>query len=92
MAKKERKVTAVEKKLIGVADVVITAAERKQDPTLTIPVRSLSNITFSEKKGMIEMLKVIAQEIRGEWETIKAMMANSKAIPKPIFSTRLVIF
>lgn len=59
MAKKkgEHKTTAVEKKLIGVADAVITAAERRQDPTLTIPVRSLSNVTFSEKKGMIEMGK-----------------------------------
>ena len=45
----------MEKKLISVADAVITAADRKQDPTLSIPVRSLSNVTFSEKKGMIEM-------------------------------------
>ena len=49
------KSTAVEKKLIGVADVVITAAQRRKDPTLSIPIRALSNITFNEKKGMIEM-------------------------------------
>src|SRR2546427_13307159 len=48
---------AVEKKLVGVADLVITAAERRKDPTLAIPVRSLSNITFNEHKGMIEMGK-----------------------------------
>src|SRR3989442_4416321 len=47
----------VEKKLVGVADVVISGAERRKDPTLAIPVRSLSNITFNEHKGMIEMGK-----------------------------------
>jgi DNA topoisomerase-6 subunit A len=46
---------AVEKKLIGVADTVITAAGRRQDPTLSIPIRSLSNVTFNPRKGMIEM-------------------------------------
>jgi DNA topoisomerase-6 subunit A len=55
--KKQHKVGAVEKKLIGVADVVITAAQRRQDPTLSIPIRSLSNVTFSERKGLIEMGK-----------------------------------
>src|SRR5919201_6729987 len=47
----------VEKKLIGVADTVITAADRSKDPTLSIPVRSLSNVNFSEKRGIIEMGK-----------------------------------
>src|SRR5678809_1471750 len=46
---------AVEKKLVGVADVVINAAERSKDPTLTIPVRSLANVNFNEKRGIIEM-------------------------------------
>jgi DNA topoisomerase VI subunit A len=54
---KTRKTTAVEKKLVGVADVVITAAERRKDPTLAIPVRSLSNVTFNERKGLLEMGK-----------------------------------
>ncbi|MGH7166145.1 MAG: DNA topoisomerase IV subunit A, partial [Nitrospiraceae bacterium] len=58
MARTQRKTNSrVEKKLVGVADVVITAAQRRQDPTLSIPVRSLSNITFNEHKGMIEMGK-----------------------------------
>src|SRR2546429_6027470 len=43
------RMTAVEKKLISVADVVITAAQRRKDPTLAIPVRSLSNVTRSEE-------------------------------------------
>ncbi len=56
MAQTQRaKSSAVERKLIGVADVVITAAQRRQDPTLSIPVRSLSNVTFNEHKGLIEM-------------------------------------
>src|SRR2546421_12016774 len=59
MARKARSMTAVEKKLISVADVVITAAQRRKDPTLAIPVRSLSNITFNEHKGMIEMGKAM---------------------------------
>ncbi len=54
-SKQHKKAGVVEKKLVGVADVVITAAQRRKDPTLAIPVRSLSNVTFSERKGLIEM-------------------------------------
>src|SRR5205807_858362 len=57
MAAKARKVSTVEKKLVGVADLVIDAAQRRKDPTLAIPVRSLSNVTFDERKGLIEMGK-----------------------------------
>jgi len=57
MAKKAKKPTAVEKKLIGVADLVIDAAARRKDPTIAIPVRSLSNVNFNERKGLIEMGK-----------------------------------
>src|SRR5436309_13241737 len=57
MAGKPRRTSAVEKKLVGVADVVITAAQRYRDPTLAIPVRSLSNVTFNERKGLLEMGK-----------------------------------
>src|SRR2546426_695543 len=54
MAAKQRGATAVEKKLVGGADVVITAAERRKDPTLAIPVRAPSNINFNARNGMIE--------------------------------------
>src|SRR3989441_435381 len=57
MAAKQRGATAVEKKLVGVADLVITAAERRKDPTLAIPVRALSNVNFNARNGMIEMGK-----------------------------------
>src|SRR3989442_1527592 len=57
MAKKPRKPTAVEKKLVGVADLVIHAAQRRKDSTIAIPVRSLSDVEFNERKGVIEMGK-----------------------------------
>src|SRR4029453_3439072 len=52
---KPSKPSAVEKKLVGVADVVISAAQKRRDPTLAIPVRSLSNVSFNERKGHLEM-------------------------------------
>jgi len=55
--KKPKNNGAVGKKLVGVADVVITAAERSKDPIFSIPVRSLSNVSFNEKKGIIQMGK-----------------------------------
>src|SRR5712691_335161 len=57
MAQKPRRTSAVEKKLVGVADVVIAAAQRRKDPTLAIPVRSLSNVNFNERNGLIELGK-----------------------------------
>ena len=52
-----KKPTPVEKKLVSVADTVITAADRSRDPALSIPVRSLANVNFNEKRGIIEMGK-----------------------------------
>jgi DNA topoisomerase VI subunit A len=57
MARKARTTTAVEKKLVGVADVVVAAAQRRKDPTLAIPVRALSNVSFNPRKGLLEMGK-----------------------------------
>ena len=54
-AKKPKNNRVVEQKLIGVADVVISAAQRSQDPSLAIPVRSLANVNFNAKRGIIEM-------------------------------------
>ncbi|MDE2237990.1 MAG: DNA topoisomerase VI, partial [Elusimicrobia bacterium] len=47
--------SSVEKRLIGLADLVIAAAQRRRDPAIRIPVRSLSNVRFNEKKRFIEM-------------------------------------
>src|SRR5262249_58259641 len=57
MAAKANGTAIVEKKLVGIADVVIHAAERSRDPALAIPVRSLANVSFNEKRGIIEMGK-----------------------------------
>src|SRR3954469_6626292 len=58
MAKKKAKTNGVvEKKLISIADTVITAADRSKDPTFSIPIRSLANVTFDEKRGLIELGK-----------------------------------
>ena len=50
-----KRTVAVEKKLIGLADLIIAAAQKKKDPAISIPVRSLSNVRFNEKKRFIEM-------------------------------------
>jgi DNA topoisomerase-6 subunit A len=55
MAKTSHSSGAVEKKLVGLADLVIRAAERGKDPSIEIPVRSLSNVKFNEKRRIIEM-------------------------------------
>jgi DNA topoisomerase-6 subunit A len=52
-----KKVGPVEKKLISVADTVITAAEKSKDPALAIPVRSLANVNFDAKRGIIQLGK-----------------------------------
>src|SRR5262245_40271134 len=55
MSAKAKSTVIVEKKLVGIADLVIQAAERSRDPALAIPVRSLANVSFNEKRGIIEM-------------------------------------
>jgi DNA topoisomerase-6 subunit A len=47
----------VESRLVGLADLVVSAAKRKRDPSIEIPVRSLSNVKFNEKRRIIEMGK-----------------------------------
>ena len=51
MPTKQKKTSAVEKKLIGIADIVVTAAERSKDPTFAIPIRALSNVSFNATQG-----------------------------------------
>jgi len=53
--KKRKTVGGVETKLVGMADVVIAAAQRSKDPAFAIPIRALSNVSFNPRKGMIEM-------------------------------------
>src|SRR5262245_63514313 len=53
--KKRKAAGGVETKLVGMADVVIAAAQRAKDPAFEIPSRALSNVSFNARKGMIEM-------------------------------------
>jgi len=55
----KRKLGAVDAKTLrditGLADTVVQAAQRKSDPQVDIPTRSLSNVRFNKRKGFIEM-------------------------------------
>src|SRR5687768_5625904 len=55
MAKKKVKKKDVEGRLISVADEVLLAAKSNRSPALQIPSRTLSNVNFNAKKGIIEM-------------------------------------
>lgn len=55
MAKSKKQKKDVESLLISVADEVIVAAKSNRDPVFRIPTRSLSNMNFNAKKGIIEM-------------------------------------
>ena len=41
------------KLIVGLADGVVTAAEKRRDPHLDIPTRSLSNVRFNKSKRII---------------------------------------
>src|SRR5687767_8702135 len=55
MAKKKVKKKDVEGRLISVADEVLLAAKSNRSPAIQIPSRTLSNVNFNVKKGIIEM-------------------------------------
>jgi DNA topoisomerase-6 subunit A len=41
--------------IVGLADRVVDAAEKRKDPSVDIPSRTLSNVTYSPRKKIIEM-------------------------------------
>src|ERR1700730_19260398 len=41
--------------IVSLADDVVTAAEKRRDPHLDIPARSLSNVKYNRQKRFIEM-------------------------------------
>jgi DNA topoisomerase-6 subunit A len=41
--------------IVGLADGVVTAAEKRRDPHVDIPSRTLSNVKYSPRKRIIEM-------------------------------------
>jgi len=46
---------SVEDRLVGLADLVVEAAKKNRNPEIEIPVRALSNVSFNQKKRIIEM-------------------------------------
>jgi DNA topoisomerase VI subunit A len=41
--------------IVGLADRVVTAAEKRRDPHVDIPSRTLSNVRYSPRKRILEM-------------------------------------
>ncbi len=41
--------------IVGLADGVVTAAEKRRDPHVDIPARTLSNVRYSPRKRILEM-------------------------------------
>lgn len=47
-------------KIVGLAESVVTFADKKKDPAIDIPLRSLSNASFNKNRRIIEMGKKTA--------------------------------
>src|SRR3990172_8398796 len=41
--------------IVGLADGVVIAAEKRKDPAVDIPARTLSNVRYSPRKRILEM-------------------------------------
>lgn len=61
MAKKKKQKKDVEGRLVSLAEEVISSAKGNRDPAFFIPTRSLSNVNFNAKRGIIEMGKAKQQ-------------------------------
>jgi DNA topoisomerase-6 subunit A len=55
--KRSKKDDATLGKLLHLADSIVKFAERKKDPQLDIPLRSLSNVSFNQSRKILEMDK-----------------------------------
>ena len=72
--KRTKKDDATLDKLQKLAGNVVTFAERKKDPQLDIPLRSLSNVTFSQSKKILEMGKKKTQRLLFNLSQAKSFM------------------
>jgi DNA topoisomerase-6 subunit A len=57
MPKTKKKNKDVEARLVSLAELVISSAKSNRDPAIQIPSRTLSNVNFNPKRGIIEMGK-----------------------------------
>jgi DNA topoisomerase-6 subunit A len=48
--------SAAGQRIVGLARDIVALAQKHQDPFVDIPTRTLSNVRFDEKKGIIELL------------------------------------
>jgi DNA topoisomerase-6 subunit A len=55
--KKKQKTKDVEGRLISLADEVLNATKGNRSPAFRVPTRALSNVSFNQKRGIIEMGK-----------------------------------
>ena len=62
-AKKKMKTKDVEGRLISLADEVLTASKTNRSPVLEIPSRTLSNVSFNPKRGIVEMGKATQERL-----------------------------
>src|SRR5437764_1447111 len=53
----KKKTKDVEARLISLADEVLAAAKSERSPAILIPTRTLANVNFNPRKGIIEMGK-----------------------------------
>ena len=53
--KSSGKTDATALKIVGLAGKVLKAADKRRDPEITIPMRTLSNANYNKKKRIIEM-------------------------------------
>jgi DNA topoisomerase-6 subunit A len=53
--RKARRREAASDKIVGLAESVVVAAEKKRDPSIEIPLRTLSNAEYNTAKRIIEM-------------------------------------
>ena len=45
----------VSKKIVGLADDAVKTIDKYESPKMSLPVRSLSNVSFDEKEGFIKL-------------------------------------
>ena len=54
-SRRERQQGTASDKVVALVKDIVSQTEHHQNPTLNIPVRSLSNVNFNRKKGIIQM-------------------------------------
>ena len=72
--KRSKKDDATLDKLHQLAGNIVTFAERKKDPHLDIPLRSLSNVSFNQTKKILEMGKKKTQRLLFNLSQAKSFM------------------